>query len=925
MTVKSILRVGNPVPFPSSRPHLRQVRMSGVNQFVSHYHRTQRVETPRFLWGDEVEYGVFTRTDDDADTAAGDQGTGVDQRAQPKSGKIDLSLRGAEIREYLSALEDKSAKEFEAACTASGKKCDTTGVAKKGELQCLWTPEYGAWMVEAVPAAPYDGYAEDLLLCEQSMNLRRQRLHMALNEYEIAPSLSNFPMLGDERYGHGPAEGKEHGGNFSASHYTDDSIINPHPRFGALTQNIRLRRGSNVSIIAERDVPLVAESKDSSTSGSGRGFSPTEPTMYRSVDTDVDEKKPLNPSKRPSSSIADSTKPPYDRLKEVHMDSMAFGMGSCCLQVTMQSRDESESRFLHDQLAPLAPFFLALSAATPLAKGALVKTDTRWDYIGMSVDDRTDAERSVQGANEVPDAALAGGGVTPIANSRYSGISRYIGLPRSSEEEAALEKINDLQAVLDPEVLAMLKGRNIDTSLAKHLAHMFARDPLVIFDDAIELDNDRVLDHFDNLQSTNWRTMRWKPPTLDIGFEAQRRQAIIDEMHKSDSTPSSISEEENAWFQKDLGDYGAGWRIEFRPLELSLTDYENAAFSTTVVLITRAILALGYNFYMPLSLVETNMQRSKGKDAVLKQKFFIRKNALVQGEAFQIDGYGQGSGKLVPEDMDLLELTIDEIFNGQDTKEAQNTRNSEGDDNKPFPGIIPAILLYLEEIKCENTVLEPLKGYLDLLSKRASGELPTTARWIRNFVEAHPQYKGDGNINEAINDDLCQLCDDVGMGIVQRPDLYGNRKMRSLVCVTEAMAAPFLEKNSAKIVQLKEACQAQNTGKSSPVAVPAPEKLSAGAGSATISTATPSHTIDTSVSSQFTSSSCISSGSLTELLHIRDRSQSNPPPPANMFDIMISGTPPNTHVFDLLMSGISTCCTAAEKKGAYLTSRIEDE
>ena len=68
-------------------------------------------------------------------------------------------------------------------------------------------PEYGAWMVEAVPAAPYNGYLEDLLLTEQSMQLRRQRLHLALECGEIAPSMSNFPMLGVAGYNHFSGEG----------------------------------------------------------------------------------------------------------------------------------------------------------------------------------------------------------------------------------------------------------------------------------------------------------------------------------------------------------------------------------------------------------------------------------------------------------------------------------------------------------------------------------------------------------------------------------------------------------------------------------------------------------------------------------------------------------------------------------------------
>lgn len=54
----------------------------------------------------------------------------------------------------------------------------------------------------------------------------------------------------------------------------------------------------------------------------------------------------------------------------VHLDTMMFGGGCCGLQATMQLRNVSEARKLHDQLIPLAPIMLALSAATPIWKGS---------------------------------------------------------------------------------------------------------------------------------------------------------------------------------------------------------------------------------------------------------------------------------------------------------------------------------------------------------------------------------------------------------------------------------------------------------------------------------------------------------------------------------------------------------------------------
>lgn len=76
----------------------------------------------------------------------------------------------------------------------------------------------------------------------------------------------------------------------------------------------------------------------------------------------------------------------------VYMDAMAFGMGSCCLQITFQAKNMTEGRRLYDQLSPLGPIMLALTAATPIYKGFLVDTDVRWNQISRSVDCRTREE-----------------------------------------------------------------------------------------------------------------------------------------------------------------------------------------------------------------------------------------------------------------------------------------------------------------------------------------------------------------------------------------------------------------------------------------------------------------------------------------------------------------------------------------------------
>ena len=46
-----------------------------------------------------------------------------------------------------------------------------------------------------------------------------------------------------------------------------------------------------------------------------------------------------------------------------------------------------------------------------------------------------------------------------------------------------------------------------------------------------------------------------------------------------------------------------GWRVEFRSMEVQITDFENAAFAVFVVLLSRAIMAFNLNFYVPISKV----------------------------------------------------------------------------------------------------------------------------------------------------------------------------------------------------------------------------------------------------------------------------------------------------------------------------------
>jgi len=234
---------------------------------------------------------------------------------------------------------------------------------------------------------------------------------------------------------------------------------------------------------------------------------------------------------------SDETPPPPPPCTEgvkpaIHADAMGFGMGMSCLQVTFQSQNLDESRFLYDQLAVLSPIVMALSASTPILRGRLADTDCRWGIISESVDDRTPAERGVAVEDDKDDDEfMAGGGRRRLYKSRYDSASTFLyqgacnptgkddnvdcGNPTSDCDGKAgiqnrvLNKYNDVPVPTDEDHYLKLRQNGCDPSLAQHIAHLFTRDPLTIFEGNVEeVDDSTSTLHFENIQSTNWQSVR---------------------------------------------------------------------------------------------------------------------------------------------------------------------------------------------------------------------------------------------------------------------------------------------------------------------------------------------------------------------------------------------------------------------------------
>ncbi|KAI8086863.1 glutamate-cysteine ligase-domain-containing protein [Gilbertella persicaria] len=527
------------------------------------------------------------------------------------------------------------------------------GITDK-EPSALWRPEYGRYMIEGTPGMPYGATFRDLVGVEANMKLRRKMAHAAMNPDERALTLVNYPRLGCP---HELYPDHEPNGKACQSLFVPDEIINPHARFPTLTANIRRRRGSKVQI----NMPIFHDKN------TPKPF--IDPTIPWDRDLFKHDKEAKEGAALPD---------------HIYMDAMAFGMGCCCLQITFQACNIDEARRLYDQLAPVAPLMMALSANSPIYRGYLADVDARWNVISSSVDDRTSEER---GLKPLENSRFV------INKSRYDSIDSYL-----SNDSTYKAKYDDIDLVYDEAIYKRLRERDVDDKLAKHVAHLFIRDPLVVFKELLNVDDKESSDHFENLQSTNWQTMRFKPPP-----------------------PNST----------------IGWRVEFRSMEVQLSDFENAAYSVFIVLLTRVIISFGLNFYIPISKVDANMQTAHKRDAVLNDKFFFRKNVFSSNQ-------------------DAYELmTMNEIENG-------------------FPGFVPLIHSYLNSTNVDIETRCKLSSYLSLISKRASGELMTGAAYLRQFVQNHPKYKQDSVVSNEITYDLVKRADQIAKGGYHPIELLGS-------------------------------------------------------------------------------------------------------------------------------------------------------
>ncbi|KAK1170903.1 glutamate--cysteine ligase catalytic subunit-like [Acipenser oxyrinchus oxyrinchus] len=531
----------------------------------------------------------------------------------------------------------------------------------------LWRPEYGSYMIEGTPGQPYGGTMSEFNTVEDNMGKRRREASSLLKENQTLCTITAFPRLGCPGFTFPEFDPKPVEEGVSTSLFIPDEAINEHPRFRAFNTHVNHRRGEKVVI----NVPIF---KDKNT-----------PCPFI-------ETFPIDDGEAERAALPD----------HIYMDSAGFGSGNCCLQVTFQACNMTEARYLYDQLATICPIMMALSAASPFYRGYVSDNDCRWGVISASVDDRTREERGLEPLKH---------NKYRISKSRYDSIDSYL--------SSCGEKYNDIELTIDEEINKQLLEAGVDRLVAQHVAHLFIRDPLLVLEETIHQDDENESEHFENIQSTNWQTMRFKPPP-----------------------PNS-----------DIG-----WRVEFRPMDVQLTDFENSAYVVFVILLTRVILSYKLNFLIPLSKVDENMKVAQRRNAVLQGMFYFRKD-IFNGCNAAVHTCASAQNGLDNDNEEYALMSIDTLFNGKEGV---------------FHGLIPILNCYLENMEVDVETRCTILNYFKLIKKRASGELMTMAQWMREFVANHPEYKQDSVITDKINYDLIVKCDQIANGAARCPELLGD-------------------------------------------------------------------------------------------------------------------------------------------------------
>ena len=187
-----LLSLGTPLHWEDARGHAEHVRTHGITQFLHTWQRLKDRSGDELLWGDEIEYMIVQLDQAQRNAVLSLSQTDVLAKLSSATARIDMET-GAEV------------------------------------IPPTFHPEYGRYMLESTPGAPYTGHVPDLLAVEPSMRMRRAIAREELQTNQRPLTITSFPRLGVGAFTDPPSDPAK--ALSSRSLFLPEEITNPHARF----------------------------------------------------------------------------------------------------------------------------------------------------------------------------------------------------------------------------------------------------------------------------------------------------------------------------------------------------------------------------------------------------------------------------------------------------------------------------------------------------------------------------------------------------------------------------------------------------------------------------------------------------------------------------------------------------------------------
>lgn len=153
-----LLPVGEPLSWEEAKKHSVQARRRGIEQFIKLYTCFKTRNDDPFKFGDEIEFSLV--------------------KFDHKQKRVFLLLKAEHLIKQL-------------------QNVNVLNAASSPDLACEWSPEFANYMLEAMPAQPYETDLSCMLKIEANMRARRQQVQCFLDPNdEAVMSFSTFPLLG---------------------------------------------------------------------------------------------------------------------------------------------------------------------------------------------------------------------------------------------------------------------------------------------------------------------------------------------------------------------------------------------------------------------------------------------------------------------------------------------------------------------------------------------------------------------------------------------------------------------------------------------------------------------------------------------------------------------------------------------------------